>query len=253
MLISARAEPKSNWAKGRLSLGLRSRRWPRRLRIVAQVLIATLLVAVFLKMHEVWILFKVVDAIHVPQPDVFSVRHQGKTLEAKLSTEAGIGNDWCSLQKEIWICTEVSGHKVQGRDDPTPRPDCLGGFESWGVCQDGKFLCKTEKTEPLAGSHSNTDAVANSPTCALRGGRFSCTNGSGTKQAHVCLDSVSSAGICLDSDRLCCATRDQCPLGEKPQTVPIVLAHCAMCEHVLRVTDVHNHVLLKRRNAQTCD
>ena len=41
---------------------LRSGPWLRRLRIVLQVLIGTLLVAGFLKMHEIWILFKVVNA-----------------------------------------------------------------------------------------------------------------------------------------------------------------------------------------------
>ena len=63
MRVSPGEEPKSNWEKRRLLVGLRSGRWPCHLRVVAQVVITTLLVVGILKMHEMWILFKVANAV----------------------------------------------------------------------------------------------------------------------------------------------------------------------------------------------
>lgn len=212
--MSQGGEPKSNWEKGRFLLGLQSRRRPCNLRIVVQVVIATLLVAGILKMHDMWILFN--GGLKV------SSLRQGKSDEAKLSQRdalTGLGDNWCSVHGMIWICTDVSGHKVQGRDDPTPRPDCLGGFESWGVCQDGKFLCRAEVSEPVVHGSSDHDEIA-PPTCALWKSQFSCTDRSRRTNAFMCLDSASSAGICAESDALCCAAEDSCPLGEKAIMYP---------------------------------
>ena len=133
-------------------------------------------------------------------------------------------DEWCWKEGVWWECQEVDGKQVKDTLEPSPRPDCHGGIESWGICSRGRFLCRSDATrwqwptnEDDASKNYNIKMVSEDtkvqkpPGCVLFGGQFLCKDAFNLHGLR-CLDNATSAGICSGSEVLCCRA-EECPLG----------------------------------------
>lgn len=140
-------------------------------------------------------------------------------------------DEWCWKEGVWWECQEVDGKQVKDTLEPSPRPDCHGGIESWGICSRGRFLCRSDATrwqwptnEDDASKNYNIKMVSEDtkvqkpPGCVLFGGQFLCKDAFNLHGLR-CLDNATSAGICSGSEVLCCRA-EECPL-EPREKVPI--------------------------------
>ena len=116
-------------------------------------------------------------------------------------------SSFCSLYGFNYTCIRVPDAACHAQNQRAPSDDCLGGELSWGVCSQGKFLCKiADCRERRAGSF-----------CSFGGSTYACSEVSGHKpQTEVhdeapgneCLSGNFSWGIC-SGGKFFCRTQHQ--------------------------------------------
>ena len=57
----------------------------------------------------------------------------------------------CSWGARQYACTTVPGILLRTHNAPAPLESCLGGHFSWGTCQRGKFLCRSDMERNISG------------------------------------------------------------------------------------------------------
>ena len=132
-----------------------------------------------------------------------SLEEKKKTEErTEVKTQSG-----CSLQGIQYMCMHISGHQLESFMDRSPRLDCLGGKESWGVCEPGAFLCYdtvSEGKDLLPVSQRNHPGATDTNFCFSNGTWLTCRS---MQQASIhfddCLSPLAASGICGLGESLC--------------------------------------------------
>jgi len=100
---------------------------------------------------------------------------------------------FCIVNHSRYTCTSFEHVQVETRLDSGP-PNCLGGLESWGICDRGEFLCLSMLVHDSG------------PRCSIRWGfhttEYSCTPAPFACSTH-CLSEEASYGICRHNQILC--------------------------------------------------
>ena len=116
---------------------------------------------------------------------------------------------FCSLHGVNYTCVLFPGSHQSERDDRAPSPHCLKGEHSWGVCRDGKFLCKAAWLPDCSDQSTLMPA-----TCQAYSDNVSpsvCVLGSGSVQVskrdratlEACLNGQYHLDICMNGNILC--------------------------------------------------
>ena len=58
---------------------------------------------------------------------------------------APMGEGVCAFNGTVWACAHVDGKLNYAKNDPVPSIHCLGGWQSFGTCAGGQFLCEATR------------------------------------------------------------------------------------------------------------